>query len=734
MPDTHRFPSRPAAVGLVTGAVLLMTASSPQALAQALDSAAPVAYPSTHRSDHVDDYFGTKVPDPYHWLEDVDAPDTKQWVTDENVVTRRYLDAIPERAVIKDRLTAVWNYPKYGVPQKSAGRYFFTVNSGLQNQSVVYVQDGRRGAQRVLLDPNTMSSDGTVALTAWSATDDGHLFGYGVAAAGSDWEELRVRDVATGRDLPDTIRWAKFTGVAWTKDGRGFFYSRFPEPSTSGNALTDRNTRHQLYYHQLGQPQASDRLILEHPDHSDWYVAAGVTDDGRFAIVNVSHGTDPRNRLYYIDLGDPLHPHVERPLVRLIDAFEAEYAPLGTEHRFLFLRTNLDAPLGRIVRVDLDHPDRSQWRTVVPEGKDKLQQASLIGGRIVAVYLRDAQSVLTTFGLDGAPGGEVPLPGVGTVAGVSGRQDDPEAFYAFVSFLQPGSIYHMDVRQKTSETFHVPTLPVDTRQFETRQIFCTSKDGTRVPVFVTTRRGVALDRSNPTWLYAYGGFNVDMTPFFSPSQMVWLERGGVSAVAVLRGGGEYGSAWHEAGMFERKQNVFDDFIAAVQCLEQEGYTSASKLAIQGESNGGLLIGAMLTQRPDLFGVALPGVGVMDMLRYQKFTIGQGWAVEYGSSDDAAQFRYLIKYSPLHNLRAGTRYPATLIMTSDHDDRVVPGHSFKFGAAMQAAQAGPAPVLVRIETRAGHGAGKPTSKQIDLAADEMAFVVKNVGLKAERPTQ
>ena len=712
-----------------------MTVPTREASAQARDTAAPITYPSARRSDHVDDYFGTKVPDAYRWLEDVDALETKQWVVDENITTHRYLDAIPERAAIKERLTVVWNYPKYGVPQKRADRYFFSENTGLQNQSVVYVQDGRQGVKRALLDPNTLSTDGTVALSTWDATDDGHLFGYGVETAGSDWEELRVRDVATGRDLADTIHWAKFTGLAWTKDGRGFFYARYPEPAKSANALTDRNTGHQLYYHRLGQPQSSDRLIWQQPDQPDWNVFAGVTDDGRFAIISVAHGTDPRNRLYYIDLGDPRHPNVERPLVRLVDAFEAEYAVVGTERRQLLLRTDLDAPRGRIVRVDLDHPDRGQWHTVVPEAKDKLEQAALIGGRIVAVYLRDAQSVLATFGIDGAPGGELTLPGVGTVAGVSGRQDDPEAFYAYVSFLQPGSIYRFDVHRPVSEPFHVPRLPVDVSRFETRQIFCTSKDGTRVPVFVTARRGIALDRTNPTWLYAYGGFNVNMTPFFSPSQMAWLELGGVSAVAVLRGGGEYGTAWHEAGMFERKQNVFDDFIAAAQCLETQRYTSPSRLAIQGESNGGLLIGAMLTQRPDLYAVALPGVGVMDMLRYQKFTIGMAWAAEYGSSDDSTQFRYLIKYSPLHNIRAGTRYPATLIMTSDHDDRVVPGHSFKFGAALQAAQAGPAPVLIRIETRAGHGAGKPTSKQIDLAADEMAFVVKNLGVKsAEQPTQ
>lgn len=689
------------------------------------DSTTRLDYPVTHRSDQADDYFGTTVTDPYRWLEDVDSPETKQWVAAENAVTFRYLSAIPERDGIKARLMTLWNYPKHGVPRKKANRYFFSENSGLQNQSVIVVQTGRQGAKRVLLDPNTWSTDGTVALSTWEPTDDGRLFGYGVATAGSDWEELRVRDVATGRDLGDTIHWAKFTGIAWTKNGRGFFYSRFAEPKT-GNALIERSTGHQLYYHRLGQPQSSDRLIWERPDQPDWYVGSSVSDDGRFVIVSVAHGTDPRNRLYYIDLGDPEHPSVDRPLVPLIDAFEAEYAFMGADHRYFFLRTDHRAPRGRIIRIDIDHPDPDQARAVVPQSTDKLENAAVIGDRIVASYLHDAQSRIATYALDGTAERQLTLPGVGTVAGIGGRQDDPEAFYFFESALQPGSIYRVDVRTHVTGAFRVPKLPVDTHEFETRQIFCTSKDGTRVPVFVTARKGLVLDGSNPVWLYAYGGFNISLTPFFSPTQLAWLEMGGVSAVAVLRGGGEYGAAWHEAGMFDHKQNVFDDFIAAAQCLTTQRYTVPSRLAIQGESNGGLLIGAMLTQRPDLFGVALPGVGVMDMLRYQKFTIGSAWATEYGSSADSAQFQYLIKYSPVHNVRPGTAFPATLVMTADHDDRVVPGHSFKFAAALQAAQSGPAPVLIRIEPRAGHGAGKPTSKQIDLAADEIAFVMKNLG--------
>ena len=719
---THSFAH--SVVGVAAAGTVLLAVTTQRASGQ--DSVARLTYPATHRSDQVDDHFGTKVPDPYRWLEDVDSPETKQWVSAENAVTYHYLDGIPARAQIKARLTTLWNYPKYSVPLKRGGRLFFTENSGLQNQSPLYVQEGRGGAKRILLDPNTLSTDGTVALSAWNVTHDGRLLGYGVAVAGSDWEELRVRDVVTGRDLPDTLHWIKFTNVGWTKDGRGFFYGRFPEPA-SGNALINRSAGEKLYYHQLGQPQANDRLIWERPDQPEWIVNASVTDDGHYAILSVSQGTDPRNRLYYIDLGDPLHPAVDHRVVPLVDAFEAEYGVAGNVGPELYLRTDLDAPLGRLVRVDLTQPDRSHWHTVIPATGDKLESASLIGGRVVVTHLHDAHSTVTIYDLDGTVAGTVALPALGTVAGISGHHDDPEAYYGFVSFLHPPSVYRLDVRTRASDAVHVPTLPIDVSQFETRQIFCTSKDGTRVPVFVTAKKGLSLDGTNPTWLYAYGGFNINMTPFFSPGRLAWLEMGGVYAVAVLRGGGEYGKAWHEAGMFERKQNVFDDFIASAQCLETEKYTAPSHLAIEGGSNGGLLVGAVMTQRPELFAVALPDVGVMDMLRYQKFTIGWAWKAEYGSADDSTQFPYLLKYSPVHNLRPGTRYPATFVTTSDHDDRVVPGHSFKFAAALQAAQAGDAPVLIRIETRAGHGAGKPTSKQIDLAADEMAFVVKNLGL-------
>jgi prolyl oligopeptidase len=688
--------------------------------------AGALAYPQARRSDHVDNYFGTSVPDPYRWLEDVDSPETKAWVTEENALTARYLAAIPERAKIAERLKVLWNYPKYGIPIRRNDRYFFLENSGLQNQSVLYVQDGLEGARRFLLDPNTLSADGTVALGTWVPSDDGRLLGYGVSVAGSDWEEIHVRDVATGRDLPDTLKWAKFTNIAWTKDTKGFFYSRFPEPKT-GNALINESTGQTLYYHKLGEPQAQDRLIWQRLDQPEWYVSADVTEDGQFAIIDISQGTDPRNRLSYIDLGDPIHPTVTNEVVPLVDAFEAEYHVSGARPGRLFVRTDLAAPRGRLIEINLDHPSKELWQTLVGESPDELESAELIGGHFVLTYLHDAQAKLTVHAISGADQGPITLPGIGDVLGVTGRDDRPEAFFAFASYTQPTSIYRVDVTTRKAESFRAPHLAADVSAYSTEQIFCRSKDGTRVPVFVTARKGVALDGNNPTLLYAYGGFNITELPRFSPRILAWLELGGIYADAVLRGGGEYGTAWHEAGMFERKQNVFDDFIGAAQCLIDRHYTSTPRLAIQGESNGGLLVGAVMTQRPDLFGATLPGVGVMDMLRYQKFTLGWGWKAEYGSSDDSAQFQYLIKYSPLQNLKPGTKYPATLVMTSDHDDRVVPGHSFKFGATLQADQAGPAPVLVRIETRAGHGAGKPTSKQIDLAADELSFLVKNLGM-------
>ncbi|MFN2565797.1 MAG: prolyl oligopeptidase family protein [Gemmatimonadaceae bacterium] len=717
---------------LACAAGALLVASAGAALAQAPS----VQYPPTRRGDHVDDYHGNRVADPYRWLEDVGSAETRSWIEAQNALTRSYLDAVPERAGIRERLTRVWDYPKYGVPVRRGWRVFYSENSGLQNQPVYYVQDRSNAEGRVLLDPNTLSADGTVAVSTVAPSPDGTLFGYGVSTSGSDWQEFRVRDVRTARDLADTLRWIKFSSIAWTRDNRGFFYSRFDAPTAAeqqaGTPRSAANRGHKVYYHRLGQPQASDRLILERPDNPDWLFNTEVSDDGQYAVITVSQGTDERTRLYFIDLGRARRPAVGNPVVRLLDDFDASYDFVHSEGVIFYVRTNHQAPNGRLVAIDINARRSSAWRTIVPNGPDALLTADVIGRRIVATYLADARSSVRIFSLRGQPQAEVPLPGIGAVAGIAGERADRDFFYSFTSFLQPPTIYLFDLERRTNILYRQPTVAFDASRFETRQVFVMSRDGTRLPMFVTARRGVALDGRNPTLMYAYGGFNISITPAFSPMAAAWLEMGGVYAVPNLRGGGEYGRSWHEAGMLERKQNVFDDFVAAAEYLVRERYTTPSRLAISGTSNGGLLVGAVMTQRPELFAAALPAVAVMDMLRYPKFTIGWAWAAEYGSPDDPAAFRYLMAYSPLHNIKPGTCYPATLVTAADHDDRVVPGHSFKFAAALQAAQGCDRPALIRIETKAGHGAGKPTSKQIEEAADRLAFLARNLELSPARP--
>jgi prolyl oligopeptidase len=702
-------------------AVLLMT--PPELDAQTC------AVPVTKTVDVVDDYHGTKVADPYRWLEDVDAADTKAWVEAQNCLSFGFLEMIPERKAIEARLTKIWDYPKFGVPYKEGGRYFFSKNDGLQNQSVLYTQRTLTEAPAVLLDPNTLSEDGTVALSATAVSPDGTYLAYSTSASGSDWQEFHVRDIATGRDLPDHLRWVKFSGASWTKDGKGFFYSRYDEPA--GNALQSVNKNQKLYYHVVGTDQSQDRLIFEQPEHPDRGVGAGVSEDGRYAVLVIWLGTDRRNRVYYMDLGDPMAPNLDAPVVKLLDDFDAGYNPIGNDGPVVYLWTDLDAPRGRLIAIDTRRPERASWRTILPQGTDVLTGVSLISQTFVAEYLQDAHAALRLFGTDGAPRGEIPLPTLGSVGGVSGKPNDPEMFFAFTSYLYPTTIYRRDMATGTTDVFQSPTLDFDVGAYETKQVFYPSKDGTRIPMFITHKTGIPMDGSNPTYLYAYGGFNISMTPGFSPAVLPWLEMGGVYAVPNLRGGAEYGEEWHEAGMFEKKQNVFDDFIAAAEYLIAEKYTSTPKLAIAGGSNGGLLVGAVMTQRPDLFGAALPAVGVMDMLRFHKFTIGWAWVTEYGSADSVHQFPYLYEYSPYHNLKDGTSYPATLVTTADHDDRVVPGHSFKFAARLQAAHTGPAPVLIRIETKAGHGAGKPTSKIIEEQADKWAFLVEVLGMRKPR---
>jgi prolyl oligopeptidase len=709
-------------------------------LAAALALLAPAAAPAQTQQtctlpkartvDTVTDYFGTEVRDPYRWLDNTDAPDTKAWIEAENCVTFAYLAGIPERERIRERLTQLWNYERYGVPRREGGLYVYAKNDGLQNQSVYYWQRTLAARPQVLIDPNALSSDGTIALTSWDVSHDGRYFGYGTAAAGSDWNELHVRDVATGRDLPDHLRWVKFSGLSWTHDNAGFFYSRYAQPT--GDALRAVVKNQKLYYHRLGTAQSADRLVYERPDQPDWGIGGGVTEDGRYLILYVSLGTDSRNRIYYMDLGSARHPRVHGRVVRLLDDLDASYDFVGNVGPVFYFRTNLDAPRARLIAIDTRHPERAAWREIVPESRDVLESVALIGGRFVVRYMQDAHSLLSVFDTAGANVADVALPTLGAVSGLSGRADSPEMFYAFTSFLYPTTVFRYDVVTGEGSVWQAAHLDFDPSRYVTEQVFYRSKDGTRVPMYLTYRKGTQRDSSNPVYLTAYGGFDISILPSFSVVNAVWLEMGGVLAEPNLRGGGEYGEEWHQAGMHEHKQNVFDDFIAAAEYLIAQGWTRPARLSIGGGSNGGLLIGAVLNQRPDLFGAALPAVGVMDMLRFQKFTIGWAWVTEYGSSDSAGQFPYLYRYSPLQNIRPGTSYPATLVTTADHDDRVVPGHSFKYAATLQAAQAGAAPILIRVETRAGHGGGMPVSKQIELNADRWAFLVKNLGMTVTTP--
>lgn len=684
-------------------------------------------YPYTRADDVVDDYHGTLVADPYRWLEDTSAPDTREWIEAQNGVTNRYLDRLPGRGVLRERLTELWNYERYSAPFKEGGHYFYFRNDGLQDQSVLYIQDSLDGEARVLLDPNHLSEDGTVALTSLDISADGRYLGYGTSSGGSDWQEFHIRDIESGEDLDDRIEWVKFSGLSFTRDGAGFFYSRYPEPE-EGQALLEANRDQKLYYHRVGAPQSEDILIYERPDQPEWGITSSVTEDGRYLLIYLTHGTDTRNRLYYKDLGNPQMPQLDAPVVELLDDFDASYSVIGNDGPIFYLLTDKDAPRKRIIAIDLGDPAPTRWRTIVPESDEVIGSARLVGGQIAVVSLKDASSRVRFYSKTGQRRGELELPGLGTVSGISGRSDESELFYTFTSFLYPPTIFRYDLETGENEVFRAPEVDFDPDLYVTKQEFYTSKDGTRVPIFITHRKDIELDRTNPTYLYGYGGFNISLTPSFSIPNLAWLEKGGIYAVPNLRGGGEYGEEWHKAGTKERKQNVFDDFIAAAEFLIEEGYTSPQRLAIGGGSNGGLLVGAAMTQRPDLFAVAHPAVGVMDMLRFHKFTIGWAWVSDYGSADDPEMFPYLYAYSPLHNLEPGTCYPATLVTTADHDDRVVPGHSFKFAAALQAAQSCPNPTLIRIETRAGHGAGTPTSKQIEEAADVLAFRLANMGLE------
>lgn len=680
-------------------------------------------YPPSHPDPTVVDiYHGQPVPDPYRWLEDLDSERTRAWIEAQNQLTFDYLQRIPARQRLLERLTQLWNYEKYSQPFKEGGRYFYFKNDGLQNQSVLYTQESLEAEARVLLDPNTLSEDGTVALSGIAISRDGRYLAYGLSRSGSDWQEWKVRDIETGEDLPDHLRWIKFSGASWTPDGQGFFYSRYDEPPP-GREYESANYFQKLYYHRLGTPQSEDLLIYHRPDQKEWGFAGGVTEDGNYLIISVWRGTDPKNLLFYKDLRDP-----NSPVVELIREFEAEYSFVGNDGSRFWLLTDLDAPRRRLVAIDLDNP--GQVQEVIPEAEETLQGVSLINNQFVAFYLKDAHTQIKTFALDGTYLGEIPLPGLGSASGFGGKRYDTETFYTFTSFTTPPTIYRYDFTTGRSTLFRQPQVDFDPQAYEVQQVFYPSKDGTRIPMFLVHRRGLARTGDHPTLLYGYGGFGISLTPSFSVGLVAWLEMGGVYAQPNLRGGGEYGEAWHQAGTKLNKQKVFDDFIAAAEWLIAHGYTNPSKLAISGGSNGGLLVGACLTQRPDLFAAALPAVGVFDMLRFHKFTIGWAWISEYGSPEDPEEFKALYAYSPLHNLKPGTAYPATLITTADHDDRVVPAHSFKFAAALQAAQGGSQPILIRIDTKAGHGAGKPTTKLIEETADRWAFLVEVLGIQTD----
>lgn len=673
-------------------------------------------YPVTPTVDQTDDYHGILVRDPYRWLEEVDAPETLEWVKRQNEITFGFLEQIPARERLRQHLTGLWDYARAQAPFQRGGQYFQSRNTGLQNQDVLYVAENPAAEGRVLLDPNSLSEDGTAALNDLSVSEDGKWLAYAVSRSGSDWQEWHIRSVETGDDLPETLQWSKFSGAAWAKDVSGFYYGRYPAPA-EGETFQQANYNQQLVFHRLNTPQADDTLIYARPDQPEWGFGAQVSEDGRYLLLNVWQGTETRNRFFYKDLS------TAGEMAELIPTLEAAYDFVGNDGSVFYFRTDLNAPRACLLSIDIAHPGKSNWKTILPESASVLESVHFIGGQFVTVYLRDAHHEIHRFAPDGAPLGEVPLPTFGSILALNGKRADQEMFYTFNSFIVPPTVYRYDFKTNTSAVSFTPAIQFDFSAYETRQVFVPSKDGTPIPLFITHKKGLVYNGQNPTLLYGYGGFNVAYLPAFAVHRLAWLEMGAVFAVANLRGGNEYGEAWHQAGMLHNKQNVFDDFIACAEWLIAEKITSTPKLAIEGRSNGGLLVGACMTQRPDLYGACLPIVGVMDMLRFHKFTIGWAWVSDYGSADDPEFFPTLHAYSPYHNLRPGTHYPPTLVLTGDHDDRVVPGHSFKFAAALQAAQAGDAPALIRIQTKAGHGMGKPTAVLIDEWADIYAFLVK-----------
>ncbi len=690
-----------------------------------ISMAQQLKYTNTYRDTIVNDYFGTKVPAPYQWMEDQNSPKVEKWVEAENKVTFAYLDRIPYRTRIQNRITKLWNYPKVGVPSEHDGILFYSKNTGLQNHSPIFMEKMVKGRARLVLDPNKLSPNGSIALLEYDASPNGKYLCYGLSEGGADWEEFHVKDIGTGKEFNDTVKWVKFSGIAWTKDSKGFFYSRFPEPK-KGDALMSEAVGQMLYYHTIGTPQSEDKLFYSLKEHPGWYVGGSVTDDGHYLFIVLNKGTESRNKVYYVDLKAPRHPDLSSPVTPLFKKDNAEYYPIGNIGKTIYLQTTLGAPNSRIVSFNIDDPSPDTWKTIVPEAKNAIESSMLAGGHIVVNYLVDAKSEVSIYSLDGTHEKELKLPGVGTVGEMNGRANSHIMFYSFASFLYPTSVFRYDFRTGKSTAFHAPHVDFNPGAFVTKQVFYHSLDGTVIPMFITMKKGTKLNGENPTLLYGYGGFDISITPSFNPVNIVWLEMGGIYAVANIRGGGEYGEAWHHAGMLGKKQNVFNDFIAAAEYLIKEKYTSTPKLGIEGYSNGGLLVGACETERPDLFGAVYAGAGVMDMLRYQKFSAGVGWVPEYRSSDDSTAFQWLIKYSPVQNIRPGTCYPPTIVTTADHDDRVVPSHSYKFTAAMQHDQACDNPILIRVETKTSHNY-MPTDKRIAQSADVLSFMAYNLGI-------
>ncbi len=693
-----------------------------------------LSYPKTRRVNQVDDYFGVKVEDPYRWMEEVDSPEVKTWVDAENALTQKYLAGEGAGAAVRNRIHArlmeLNDYERFSAPRREAGRYFYQRNEGLQNQAVLYWQEGAHGEAKVLLDPNTLAKDGTVALQSYSVSDDGRRMAYALAEAGSDVQKVHVKTIATGVDMPDVIDFVKFSGVSWMKDGSGFFYSSFGVPKTEAEraeALKRAAVFHKVYFHELGTPQSADVVVFERADDKEMLLQAGVSEDGRWLFLSQSKGHT--NALAVKDLSKPGWESATAPVIRIAAVDDARYEPVGSMGDEVWMLTTRDAAKAKIVKVDLKHPEQTNWKQLVPESGHSLENVSMVHEDLILSYLVDAKSEVEVRGLDGVMKQKLTLPGIGSVAMGGGKRKDEETFFTFTNYTTPPTVYRLDLKTFAATVWKQPKLTFDPGQFETTQVFAPSKDGTKVPLFVTYKKGTKMDGSVPALLYGYGGFNISLGPGYSSSRLAWLEMGGIYAEAILRGGGEYGEQWHTAGTKTHKQNVFDDFIGCAEYLIRNRYTSAKRLAINGGSNGGLLVAAVELQRPELFGAVLAQVGVMDMLRFDKFTIGYAWKPDYGSpSEKEEEFRAILKFSPVHNVRAGVRYPPTLITTGDHDDRVFPAHSFKYAAALQAAAAetpDAAPMLIRVETRAGHGGGMPLSKQLEGMADMYAFLVREL---------